>query len=448
MSREDVHDVIDVVQGRAPSINENARFQEVWSRQEEDFLLWGYADLAPAWDELEEYMAENEDDAEFDADKMVADMRANADRVTLTVSARNDGFIIDATLLRAPGAAPDQAYVFDTAFDSHYADRAPEDTLAFFAGYDLYNEVYAPARDSLMELDVNFADPYCGELSALPIYPGEYSEQDDPVYGQFYDEAGNFDYEAYDAWQAQLDQLFTNPDGSFNYEGYTQYFDGVYEEYCSEKAQTLEEAIAEFEQDVGFDLEDDLLSLMTGEFAVALNASDFEADEPDIDVIGMLDVTDAARVEESLGLLADYIEREEGWQIDPADEAGIHRMVEGPGSNNVVAWTVTDDGLAVGYPDSPVELFAAGPGGPSLAESDDWQEMMALLPEQKTFVGYVSLSRLIKEIRRTEGTEQDFAEFTDGDVTFDDLEPIRSVGFATANVEGGLQFRIAVLVKD
>jgi hypothetical protein len=47
---DDVKAVIDVVQGTAPSAKENGRLQEFRQGQEEDFLMWGYADLAPIWD--------------------------------------------------------------------------------------------------------------------------------------------------------------------------------------------------------------------------------------------------------------------------------------------------------------------------------------------------------------------------------------------------------------
>ena len=44
-SGDAVKDVIDVVQGRAPSAEENERLQEFREIQKEEFLVWGYADL-------------------------------------------------------------------------------------------------------------------------------------------------------------------------------------------------------------------------------------------------------------------------------------------------------------------------------------------------------------------------------------------------------------------
>ena len=56
-SPDDVKAVIDVVQGRAESAETNERLQEFRALQEEDFLMWGYADLAPVWDLAEEGFA-------------------------------------------------------------------------------------------------------------------------------------------------------------------------------------------------------------------------------------------------------------------------------------------------------------------------------------------------------------------------------------------------------
>ncbi len=449
LTREDVHGVVDVVQGRAPTIAENPRAEELRAAQVargEDFLLWGYADMAAAWDALEEYLAESEDgDQPFDTERVLADARANVDRVTFTVSARHDGFVADATVLRAPDAPAERDYAFDTVFDSHFADQVPADTMAFVAGYDLYHQAYVPLRDSLADLDLSFTDPYCGgEFSYF--YPGEFAEEDDPVYGQFYDQYGEFDEEAYEEWQANLERFFTGPDGSTDYDALYDYIDGIYEQYCEEQSQTLEEAIAEFEQDVGFDLEDDLLGLFTGEAAFAFDARDFNADEPEFEALGLFDVTDAARVEESMRLLGQYAEREEGGRLSGPDDAGVYRFQNEADPDNVVAWAVTDGSLAVSYPAAPAAAFVEGLDGGSLAENADWQRLMELLPEQKTSVAYVSLARILEEVRAVDDAEAEFEDFTDGEVTLDDLEPVRSLGIATTNVEGGWAVRLAVLI--
>ena len=442
LAREDVQGVIDVLQGRAPTIADNQRFQELRAQQEEDFLLWAYADLAPIWDLIEEHFSESDDDT-ADLKNALAEARPNADRASFTVSAFGDGFVIDAIVLRAPDAPAGTNDVVNTVFETHYAERVPEDTLAFIAGYDLYGEIYLPLYDAIAEINTGFADPYCGEFSGLPLLPTAFDERDDPVLGRFYTEDGSYDFEAAQAWFEELDRRFTEPDGGFDAEGYNEYIDDLYANACEGLDKTIDEELQEFERDVGFDLEDDRLSFMTGEFALAVSASNFDGEQPDIDIIGMLDITNAARVSESMELLERYLEREEAWLAD-TDEAGIHRLSESRGSDDIFAWAVTADSLAVGYPDGPIETFVHGFDGKSLAESADWKRMMALLPEEKSFVAYVSVARLLEEIG-------DFAELedtTDGDVTLEDLEAIRSIGSATTPIEGGWKLRIAVLVRD
>lgn len=446
LSRDDVTGVIDVIQGRVPSAGD-PRLEELRARQTEDFLVWGYVDLASGWEAVEELMADAEDEI-FD-DSFLEEARANADRITFTVSARSDGFVVDVTMLRSPDAAADGSWALDIPFESHYAQRLPEDTLAFVAGYDLYNKVYVPIYDAVSQIDMNLADPYCSDFGGLvPISTPGFGESDDPVLGQFEDDEGNVDWDAYWAWEMELEEQFTDEDGFVDYDAYWEYLDGLYAEACEESSQTLEEAIAELEGDLGFDIEDDLLGLMTGEFALALNASNFSADEPDFDILGLIDVTDAARAVESMELLGRYLEREADVTAGEADALGVHRLSADDDTDTTFAWAVTGDSLAVGYPDTPVEEFAQGGDAGSLAESADWTRTMALLPEEKTFVAYVNLARILEEIQDIEDVSDEFADVMDGDVTLDDLRPIRSLALATSPVEGGWLMRAVVFVKD
>lgn len=447
LAREDVEGVIDVIQGRAPSaVSGNQRLDELRARQGEDFLLWGYVDLSSAWDALEDIFAESEDEG-FDTTQLLEEGRANADRLTFAVSARNDGFVVDVTLLRAPGVPEDGGWAFSVPFDSHYAEQVPEDTLAFVAGYDLYNHAYRPIYDAISQIDINVADPYCSEFPGmLPFPPTEYSESDDPVLGQFYDEDGDFDYEAYRAWNDELEQRFTDSSGEFDYSAYYDYIQGLYEDACAESAKTIEQALEEFEQDLGFDLEDDLIGLMTGEFALALDVSNFDADEPDFSVLGLLDVSDPGRVSESMRLLGRYLQREQGLTVAEPDASGIQRVGD-PDSEETFAWAVTDSTLAVGYPEDSAEMFVAGLHGGSLADSDDWLRTMTLLPEQKTSIIYVNTGRILEEVQAMEDVEDEFAEFTNNEVFLDDLRPIRSIAIATSTVEGGWLMRAVVLVQ-
>jgi len=369
-SRDDVKQVIDVIHGRAPSAEGNERLQELRARQEDEFLFWGYFDLAETWDAFEELIETEGSVPDFDVEQSLEEARANADRLSFSVSARRNGLVLDSFVYRDPEAEPAETSGFATAFDSRYAKMVQADTLVFMAGYDPFNAVYLPFRDAIAETKL------------------------EPEHGQ-----------------------------------------------------TVEETIDEFEQEIGFDFEDDLISLMTGEFAFALNASDLDSDEPEIDLLALFDVTDPGTIEETMNRFGDYFEQQELLITEQSEREGVYRWAEHRGSEKAAAWAVTKESLIVGYPASSVEDFLAGVSQ-SLADSPDWKRTMDLLPDGKTFVGYVSLSRLLEEIRETGDTGQQFVEATEGEVTFDDLMRIRSLGIATTLVDNGSGFHMVILIED
>jgi len=211
--------------------------------------------------------------------------------------------------------------------------------------------------------------------------------------------------------------------------------------------QTVEEAINDLEQEIGLNFEEDLLGLLTGEFAVAFNASDFDAEVPGFDMLALFDVSDPERMERSMLKLGDYFEGQELLAMRSSGREGVYAWEPYEGGGDAVAWTVSAGRLAIGFPESGVEKFLEG-ARPSLADSADWQGTMDLLPDDKASVVYVSISRLLEEVRRTEGAEDGLRDATDGDLTFDDLMRIRSVGMATTSLEGGQAFSIAVLVRE
>jgi hypothetical protein len=452
LTQNDVQGVIDVMQGRAPSAATNARFMEQRAKRVDDFLIWGYVDMQPAWDALEQYIEEEADDNDdlLQLQRVVDESRTSTDRITFSMSATSDGLLVDATILRAEGAPPEDSYL-STPFETHFADAVPADTLLFVSGYDLYNQIYRPMYDSLADIDLNFADPYCSSTGDFAgSFTGGYSEEEDPVYGQFYDDDGDFDYDAYEQWQLELEQRFTLPDGSIDYDAYYEYFDTLYEAACEEQSQTLAEAIEEFEQDVGFDLEDDFLGLMTGEIALALEASDFDADEPEFNVVALADVTDEDRAQQSMELIEAYLVREQDAVLEGIDDRGIHQLTddESDFGDDAFAWVVNDGRLTAGYPYDYVSMIDGGVSGETLAESDDWQRTLNLLPGEKTAVFYVNLARVIEEIRKTEDAEDELEDALDGEVTFEDLEPIRSIGIVTQNVEGGIVMRAIIHINE
>jgi len=157
-------------------------------------------------------------------------------------------------------------------------------------------------------------------------------------------------------------------------------------------------------------------------------------------------VAEPARAMRSMELLTSYLMREEGFSVDDDGGDSVHRLRDDEDSDDVFAWALQDGSMAFSYPDTPTENFLSGLRGKSLAESADWKRTMELLPTEQSSVLYVSLSRLLEELRDVEDLEDDLAEATDGEVTLDDLRPIRSLGMATSPIEGGVAARVVVFV--
>jgi Protein of unknown function (DUF3352)/Predicted membrane protein (DUF2207) len=301
----------------------------------------------------------------FDSAEVIEELRGTYDRVGFSVSSTGDGFALDLRVLHAQGFEPKYAIAPTKAFDSHFADSVPADTMFFFAGYDLYGQNWVPLRDALKDLKL--------------------------------------------------------PDGA-----------------------TLDDFVQQFGEQTGLDLEKDILSLLTGEYAVAGDVTNF-ANTPEFEFMAMVDVADAARAQESLDKLGDYLESENAVEIDK--DQGLQRWRIAGSNAEVVGVTVKGDAVIAGYPDSTVEDAVAGFDEP-LSATSDWKRTMALLPSDTTSVGFVSASRILDEARKVENAERSFEEATDGELRLEDLTPIRSVGYATTALEGGFGARFVVLITD
>ena len=154
-------------------------------------------------------------------------------------------------------------------------------------------------------------------------------------------------------------------------------------------------AIGDIEAEIGFDLEDDLLSLMTGEYAVAFNARGFDSEEPEFDVLAMIDVNDREKI-------ASTMERV-GNSWSSRTSRGLR--MDSRGCSAVVHRCARERGLDAGrrhagrrIPRVIGQGFLDGVDG-SLADSADWKRTMELMPENKTSLFYVSLARVIEEVR-------------------------------------------------
>ena len=200
-----------------------------------------------------------------------------------------------------------------------------------------------------------------------------------------------------------------------------------------------------FTEATGLEIEDDVLSLLTGEYAVAGNVSGFEDDPPDFSVLAMLDVNDSLKAQESLDAIGDFFEEEGIATID--DSAAVQRWSPSTRpASRLSASTIDGDALIAGYPDTAVEDYRSG-FDRSLADTGDWKRTLELLPRDTTSIGFISLARIFEELRGTEA-EDSFNDSTDGELTLDDLAAIRSVGFATTARDNGFGMHVVLLMED
>jgi hypothetical protein len=200
-----------------------------------------------------------------------------------------------------------------------------------------------------------------------------------------------------------------------------------------------------FTEATGLDLEEDILALLTGEYAVAGNASGFENDPPDFRVIAMLDVNDAAKAQESLEAIGDFLEDEGLVDIDDSDAVQRWESL-GESSIEAAGVTIARGALIAGYPDKAVEDSVNGFNG-SLADTEDWKRTLKLLPQDTTSVGFVSLARIFEELRGTEA-EESFNQSTGGELTLEDWAAVRSVAFATTSRDNGFGMHFVLFMED
>ena len=229
-------------------------------------------------------------------------------------------------------------------------------------------------------------------------------------------------------------------------QGYLPLKDALSETSSGVGGDTIEDAIQELEDEVGLDFEGDFIELLDRELALSFNLSDLDEDQPSFDVLALFEVNEPDAMRQTFLDLGGYL-NQQGLISVVSEREGIHRWTDLGGSGDGVAWTVFRDVLAVGYPEDTVLGFVAGVDN-SLADTNDWKKTMELMPDDVTSLGYFSLSRLLHEIRSVDGAEEDFRDAFDGELTLDDFEPLRSIGFATTNIEGGTQTRIVVLVTE
>lgn len=202
--------------------------------------------------------------------------------------------------------------------------------------------------------------------------------------------------------------------------------------------QSVDDFIQTLLDESGIDLEDDVLAQLTGEIALAGDVSS-RADTTDVELYGLADVVDAADAEKTLSDFEDYLE--EKGEIVASENDGIHSWETL--DSEPVGLTVDDSRLIVTVPDDRIEDVIDGTVDP-LSGSNDWQGAMDMLPEDKTFVAYINIARLLEEF----ADEQEFEDSTDGEITLGDLKPIRALGISGTAADDGFGIHFVLFMED
>ena len=227
--------------------------------------------------------------------------------------------------------------------------------------------------------------------------------------------------------------------------GQTKAFSDYLDQLELADGSTGDDFLEDFAEATGLDLEEDILALLTGEYAVAGNVSGFDKDTPDFSIMALMDVADAAKAEEALHTLGAFLEDENHVNVDDSGEVQRWSFT-GDSGIEAVGVAVEREAVIAGYPDGTVKDAVDGLGQ-SLADTEDWKRTLQLLPQDTTSVGFVSLARIFEELRGTEA-EQSFNDSTGDEFTLDDLAAIRSVGFATTTRDNGFGMHFVLFTED
>jgi hypothetical protein len=206
-------------------------------------------------------------------------------------------------------------------------------------------------------------------------------------------------------------------------------------------ASAMTNAQEQISQQLGIDVERDVLSLLTKEYALALPAP--SVSRPDsVSVLVAAEVNNPAHMDVTLSKLSQAFEKQ-GMRVSrtPAGRAQAV-SVEEPSSKQTIGYALRDDLLLVGYQANLVREALLRTGGGSLAEESDFIVTTSLLPNDRSGLLYVSLRRLITVL-------QD-ASRGDRTLTPDDWKNLGSLRglAATTSVEDGIRRYTAVVTID
>lgn len=155
-----------------------------------------------------------------------------------------------------------------------------------------------------------------------------------------------------------------------------------------------DEVFAEAEATLGFNIKEDFLDNMVGEWGIAVTAADVLSSEPVINGIFASNVDDTTAVEDVVGKITAIAESGAGNDFDVASRevngSSITTIdVSDAGFPLVIEFGVVDDQFLIGVNEG-IDTFVDGPDS-SLADNDTFQATLDALPAEFSSISFLNL---------------------------------------------------------
>lgn len=165
-----------------------------------------------------------------------------------------------------------------------------------------------------------------------------------------------------------------------------------------------DEIFAEAESTLGFNIKEDFLDNMVGEWGIAVTADDILSSEPVINGIFASDVDDATAVGDVVNKLTAIAESGAGDDFDVSsreiDGSSITTIdISDAGFPLVIEFGVVDDQFLIGVNDG-IDTFVDGPDS-SLADNETFQATLDALPQDFSSVSFLNLELVVPLVEET-----------------------------------------------
>lgn len=164
----------------------------------------------------------------------------------------------------------------------------------------------------------------------------------------------------------------------------------------------IDEQLAAAEQFLGFNLRDDFFGQFEGEYALAIGLPAFNAAGVDLGAVFATELADAAPVAESAREIARLIRDQVGAQTGGTTDVSTRRVDgdtiyvvrdESMQGTPALEFGVAQDRFFVGL-GTGIDTFLDGPDAP-LADNEQYQRVLATLPQEYYQVGYIDLKQIV-----------------------------------------------------